>query len=284
MRIQLNIVNQDKPGEVRRFFGNPDEPYVYVLNGHSRKYVAVAEAPFSIKSMPRGQARYTVDGRSHHLAPGAALLVNGDQHYDMEFREGLASESFCLFFDAALVESAWGKAREFPNLVFRPDSAFARKLSELRANLLNANLSGARLEEHLLELLGAATQTADLHRGQARAIPARKAAVRAALLAKIDSARSRIEDDPARADLDAIAAASGLSKFHLVRLFRAVYGAPPMAYAKRIRMERAAELLKRTRKPVTDIAADLGYEHLSAFSKAFQAHSGVSPLAYRAAN
>jgi AraC-like DNA-binding protein len=202
----------------------------------------------------------------------------------MEFREGASSESFCLFFDTVLVQSAWGVPREFPNLVFRPDSVFALKLAELRANLLNTSLSAARLEEHLLELLGAATGTADLHRGQARSIPARKSAVRVALLAKLDQARACLEDDPLHADLDAVASACGLSKFHLVRLFRAVYGLPPMAYAKRSRMERAAELLKRTKKPVTDIAADLGYEHLSAFTKAFQAHAGLSPLAYRAAN
>ncbi len=146
------------------------------------------------------------------------------------------------------------------------------------------DLSPARLEEQLFELLDAATETADLHRGQVRAIPAQKHAVRAALLAKLDLARAHIEGDPVRADLDALAAVCGLSKFHLVRLFRAVYGAPPMAYARRARMERAAELLKRTKKPVTDIAADLGYEHPSAFTKAFQSHAGLSPLAYRAAN
>lgn len=286
MNIFLNVVKEGDmlQDEVRRHFGNRTDPRIFVLNGHSRKYVASAEAPFSIKSMPRGRSRYTLDGRDHHLSPNAALLVNGDQHYEMEFREGLLSESFCLFFDEALVKSAWGSPREFPNLAFRPDSAFAQKLAELRANLPNANLSGARLEEHLLELLGAATQTADLHRGQARQIPARKPSVRDALLARLETARSLIEDDPTRADLDSIATASGLSKFHLVRLFRAVYGAPPIAYAKRVRMERAADLLKRTRKPVTDIAADLGYEHLSAFTRAFQAHTGMSPLAYRAAN
>ena len=57
-----------------------------------------------------------------------------------------------------------------------------------------------------------------------------------------------------------------------------------MAYAKHIRMERATELLIRTRLPVTDIAADLGYEHLSAFTRAFLKHFGVSPLAFRVAN
>ncbi len=141
MHIVLNIVKEGDAAddEVRRHFGNRADPRIFVLNGHSRQYVASADdAPFSIKSMPRGSARYRIDGRNHHLAPGSALLVNGDQPYDMEFREGLSSESFCLFFDAALVRAAWGGSREFPNLVFRPSSAFAHKLAQLRDNLLNA--------------------------------------------------------------------------------------------------------------------------------------------------
>ena len=286
MNIVINVVKEGHAPteEVRQYFGDPHAPRIFVLNGHSRNYAATAEdASFSIKSMPRGQARYRIDGSDHHLSPGSALLVNGEQRYEMEFRKGIPSESFCLFFDFALVKQAWGGRREFPNVIFRPQSGFAARLDELRANLPNESLSALRLEEQLIELLNAATSAADLHRGQARAIPAQKQSVRALLLARLDRARSVIEDDPVHADLNALAMTSGLSKFHLVRLFRAVHGMPPMAYAKRIRMERAAELLRRTRKPVSDIAADLGYEHLSAFTRAFYAHAGLSPSAFRVA-
>jgi AraC-like DNA-binding protein len=49
------------------------------------------------------------------------------------------------------------------------------------------------------------------------------------------------------------------------------------------RMEEAASLLESGDEPIREVAARVGYETSSAFSKFFGRHHGVSPRRYRAA-
>jgi AraC family L-rhamnose operon transcriptional activator RhaR len=68
---------------------------------------------------------------------------------------------------------------------------------------------------------------------------------------------------------------------HLARTFRAVFGAPPMAYLARIRAEAAAELLLETHHSITEIAAQVGWPDSNYFARRFRAHFGTSPTEYR---
>lgn len=63
--------------------------------------------------------------------------------------------------------------------------------------------------------------------------------------------------------------------------FKGVYGAPPYAYLKAFRMERAAQLLRETDRRIADVALEVGYESPSKFAAAFKQHAGVTPSAYR---
>lgn len=65
--------------------------------------------------------------------------------------------------------------------------------------------------------------------------------------------------------------------------FKGVYGLSPAAYARRVRMERAAQLLQETNMRVCDIGAALGYESPSKFSAAFKTTWGSTPVEYRRA-
>jgi len=49
-----------------------------------------------------------------------------------------------------------------------------------------------------------------------------------------------------------------------------------------LRIKLARQLLSQTQTPIAEIAVDLGYQHLSNFSRAFKRKSGLSPLSYRA--
>ena len=48
-----------------------------------------------------------------------------------------------------------------------------------------------------------------------------------------------------------------------------------------VRLRRAADWLKRTDKPVVEIALDLGYTDASNFTRAFRRENGVSPTRFR---
>ena len=83
--------------------------------------------------------------------------------------------------------------------------------------------------------------------------------------------------------LDALARRSGFSAQHLNRTFQRVLGVTPLKYLSRLRMERAAELLRDGRLTVSAVAAAVGFDDPYYFSRQFHAHHRTSPSAYRAA-
>jgi AraC-like DNA-binding protein len=83
-------------------------------------------------------------------------------------------------------------------------------------------------------------------------------------------------------DLDALAAAAGVSRYHFLRCFAAVYGITPARYLTERRIERAQDLLRSTNLTVTEICHLVGFESLGSFSSRFTALVGVSPSAYQA--
>jgi AraC family transcriptional regulator len=104
----------------------------------------------------------------------------------------------------------------------------------------------------------------------------------------------RLTDDQLRAAIDyihdhigeslelrSISRAAGLSEFHFARLFKAATGDAPFQFVTRTRMERAKQLLRKTRLPIFEIAERVGYQKPSHFSARFRAVSGCGPEAYR---
>ncbi|MEY2474886.1 MAG: hypothetical protein QOG87_201 [Actinomycetota bacterium] len=83
-------------------------------------------------------------------------------------------------------------------------------------------------------------------------------------------------------DLDGLAAAASVSKFHFLRCFAATYGRTPAQYVTERRIERAQDLLRATNLTVTEVCMLVGYASLGSFSTKFRELVGVSPSAYQA--
>ncbi len=84
--------------------------------------------------------------------------------------------------------------------------------------------------------------------------------------------------------IEEIAEYFGIHPNHLSRLFRENYDITPKLYLNRLKMEKAALLLRATDNPIVLIAESIGFEDQHAFSKLFKKHWGMSPLAYRKQN
>lgn len=81
--------------------------------------------------------------------------------------------------------------------------------------------------------------------------------------------------------VDGLAEVANFSPYHFHRLFTAMMGETVAQYIRRLRMERAAWHLRYSRRTVTDIAFDCGFEATESFSRIFRAHFGLPPSRWR---
>jgi AraC family transcriptional regulator len=80
--------------------------------------------------------------------------------------------------------------------------------------------------------------------------------------------------------LERVAKVAAFSPFHFHRIFRAMVGETLHDFVKRTRLERAAYLMSHGKRPLTEIALDVGFNSSSEFSRSFKAHFGASPRAF----
>ena len=80
--------------------------------------------------------------------------------------------------------------------------------------------------------------------------------------------------------LEDIGREAGCSPFHLSRTFSAQTGMTIPQYLRKLRMERAAELLRSGKYNVTEAAMEVGYSSLSHFSQSFCQTMGCCPGLY----
>jgi AraC-like DNA-binding protein len=78
-----------------------------------------------------------------------------------------------------------------------------------------------------------------------------------------------------------LARQAGMSQFHFIRQFEAVFGSTPHQLRIQARIERAKDLLLRDRASVTEVCMDLGFSSLGSFSSSFARRVGMSPSDYR---
>jgi AraC-like DNA-binding protein len=77
-----------------------------------------------------------------------------------------------------------------------------------------------------------------------------------------------------------LAAQAGVSQFHFIRQFEAVFGTTPHQLRIKERIERAKNMLLDDRA-VTDVCMDVGFSSLGSFSSSFARRVGMSPSDYR---
>lgn len=82
-------------------------------------------------------------------------------------------------------------------------------------------------------------------------------------------------------DLDTLARAANVSKYHFARCFAETYGETPMRYVIRRRIERAQDLLRSANLTVTEVCMLVGFSSLGSFSSRFRELVGESPTQYR---
>lgn len=84
-----------------------------------------------------------------------------------------------------------------------------------------------------------------------------------------------------RLTVERIARKVGLSKFQLIRQFKAVFGETPHQVRIHARLDLARQMLIVSDAPVTEICCAVGFSSLGTFSTLFARRVGASPSAFR---
>lgn len=106
--------------------------------------------------------------------------------------------------------------------------------------------------------------------------------IHAELLSRLCHARDLLrdwEDEPL--SVIAVARASGLTRFHFIRLFKAIFGETPHQYRSRAQIEKARHLLILTDLSITDVCMAVGFSSLGSFSTLFSRRVGMSPSEFQ---
>lgn len=113
-------------------------------------------------------------------------------------------------------------------------------------------------------------------RQQINAINARSSSTKEELYRRVLVAHSFMHDQwDAPLTLHEVARYACLSPYHFHRTFREIFGESPMLWFRKLKLEKAKDLLAQY--SVTEAALRCGYGDLVSFSKAFKRHWGVCP-------
>jgi AraC-like DNA-binding protein len=102
------------------------------------------------------------------------------------------------------------------------------------------------------------------------------------LLSRLCHARDLLRDweDEAHS-VTAVARTCGLTRFHFIRVFKALFGETPHQYRLRAQIDKAKHLLILTNLTITDVCMAVGFSSLGSFSALFSRRVGMSPSQFQ---
>jgi AraC family transcriptional regulator len=161
-----------------------------------------------------------------------------------------------------------------------PISTLVRSLADhLAATMIGGASSEVRLEEILHDLIDC-TLTTYADKKTRSDLPKSSATLDYRIRRAIAHMREHVSKEMEMTDLAEIA---GLSRSRFFELFRFCTGVSPRLYMDALCLDAATRALAGTTRPLTEIAAALGFSAPGHFSRFFQQHTSVTPSDYRKA-
>lgn len=235
-----------------------------------------------------GSGGYWAEGRQYALLPGDVVLLGSRCVHKPDFAADAPYERVILYIspdflqrvsteDCDLLEIFSGKWGH----VYRPQAQAGQKLAALMAALERELSGGERYGRIVLSsglLLRLLVEIGRQLQGGAN-LPAPSEPTDPRIPAIQSYITDHIEED---LSIDRIAEAFFLSKFHMMRLFRAQTGFSIHDYITQQRLTLAREMIRKGIS-ATDAAFRCGYSSYSSFTRAYAKHYGTTPTGRHAA-
>ena len=260
----------------------------------SRKEI---KGPLSLFTNRKGKSTLKVNGRTVVLEPNTYFLTNPGQYYTLEIDDPDNTETFNIHFGEQLVTETFSsqvltvdqqltdpgsdslKLPHFDNHIRLSNTELLYHFEKIRT-LPTGNTP--QLEEHLTEIVTKLIRLDKQSMHRILSLPAEKASTKEELMKRLLRVRDQLYSCySSDVTLNELATTACLSKYHMLRLFKACFGITPHQFLTGIRMNKVCTLLKTTNLPLTIIAEQVGLENASSLSRLFKKHTGCSPTQFR---
>ena len=249
---------------------------------------------FEFMQILKGPMRYFVDGKRVELKEGDCLFVNSQRmHYGYDANR---QESFyvCTLVDPQLAAGSdylyekymksFCSSKAFSYYVWSRGMRDYEKVFQLLDDI--HRLAGEKSFGYEMEILGRLQQIIlSLIQESAHmtgTAEEEKTDPQLELQRVMVAFISRHYHEPVT--LEEIAESASVSKSTCCRLFSKYLGQTPFDFLNSYRLEVSSNLLSTTKKSVSEIAADCGFNNSSYFALMFQKRYGMKPTAYRKTN
>jgi AraC family transcriptional regulator len=234
----------------------------------------------SIAAVVEGSFQYHTDTGRALLYPGAFLLGNSASCFACGHAHGRGDRciafQFAPEFFAEIAASIAGSSR------FRFAAGMIPAVPEMMRIAVSAEHAALHpsmaSEELAVSVAERAITLMSGHRARPISPSARDEKRISAALRHIEASA----DDPL--DLDTLAGAAAMSKYHFLRCFRGIVGLTPYQYVLGMRLRRAAIAVTTSARPIAALALEAGFGDVSTFNAHFRHAFGRTPTAMRRAS
>jgi len=267
----------------------------------SEIYHPVSSHKLHISIPINGPEYFWVDRQRHQVAVGQYMVHLPGQEVLAEAQYARPVDGLCLFLSEQTLTEVYTAAKgtteleigNSKNLPWNKNQFVLHKYSQ----------GGHKLGKHIefilhtlqLETLHPQVELDTLFYGVAEALveqlfavqtqldqlPFAKNTTRQALYQRVSSAHGYVLDHFAEPlSLNALAQIACISPYHLLRLYKQIYGIPPHQHILQLRMEKARTMLS-AQYSCSEIAFELSFSDRRAFSRVFRKMVGVTPEVWR---
>lgn len=283
MLINKSIFSDTKGNELRLSSVIQTEQKVNFLN-------------FSAKYVVSGNENYTINNRKIALSQGEYVIGNKNTSSSVIIDNSIPVIGICIDIAKDLlteiIDYQYQNTIGFSSFLFDQEwmvqkynvknTSLGYALTQLSADFENINKGNTKVNKELFYAVAECIIKDQSHIFQSFSrLKSVKQETNGRLFNFIYDAKNYIDNYfLEKINIEIIAREAKLSEYHFIRLFKTIFNTTPYKYIIQKRLDFAVELLNY-QYSVSDIAIQLGYTDIPAFSNAFKQHFGFSPKNFK---